>query len=280
MQNLIGRLGIITLIAIGVTFTTGSVSAGERCSPLSGRCFEWPLVPNGTALEIISTSGVWSKPEGNGPFPAIIIAESCGGSKPAVDEMWPAFFNSLGYATYTPRILDEFGERYCPNLRFVASNSNRTKMLRILYSALDEMHGKEYVNNNSIGIIGFSLGGILIRDAGEVKDLKSPGGNKFKYAINVYGNCTLLERQGDNITTLMLLAERDTAKEKHKMCEKVQDQGFENMSWHIIKDAYHAFDDDTQTSGKTDVGGNTMEYSKDATNEAKDVIRNFLVKVK
>ena len=280
MQNLIGRLGIITLIAIGVTFTTGSVSAGERCSPLSGRCFEWPLVPNGTALEIISTSGVWSKPEGNGPFPAIIIAESCGGSKPAVDEMWPAFFNSLGYATYTPRILDEFGERYCPNLRFVASNSNRTKMLRILYSALDEMHGKEYVNNNSIGIIGFSLGGILIRDAGEVKDLKSPGGNKFKYAINVYGNCTLLERQGDNIPTLMLLAERDTAKEKHKMCEKVQDQGFENMSWHIIKDAYHAFDDDTQTSGKTDVGGNTMEYSKDATNEAKDVIRNFLVKVK
>ena len=280
MQNLIGRLGIITLIAIGVTFTTGSVSAGERCSPLSGRCFEWPLVPNGTALEIISTSGVWSKPEGNGPFPAIIIAESCGGSKPAVDEMWPAFFNSLGYATYTPRILDEFGERYCPNLRFVASNSNRTKMLRILYSALDEMHGKEYVNNNSIGIIGFSLGGILIRDAGEIKDLKSPGGNKFKYAINVYGNCTLLERQGDNIPTLMLLAERDTAKGKHKMCEKVQDQGFENMLWHIIKDAYHAFDDDTQTNGKTDVAGNTMEYSKDATNEAKGVIRNYLVKVK
>ena len=280
MQNLIGRLGIITLIAIGVTFTTGSVSAGERCSPLSGRCFEWPLVPNGTALEIISTSGVWSKPEGNGPFPAIIIAESCGGSKPAVDEMWPAFFNSLGYATYTPRILDEFGERYCPNLKFVASNSNRTKMLRIIYSAFDEMHGKEYVNNNSIGIIGFSLGGILIRDAGEIKDLKSPGGNKFKYAINVYGNCTLLERQGDNIPTLMLLAERDTAKGKHKMCEKVQDQGFENMLWHIIKDAYHAFDDDTQTNGKTDVAGNTMEYSKDATNEAKDVIRNFLVKVK
>jgi dienelactone hydrolase len=280
MHNLIGRLGIITLIAISVTFTTGSVSAGERCSPLSGRCFEWPLVPNGTTLEKISTSGVWSKPEGDGPFPAIIIAESCGGSKPAVDEMWPAFFNSLGYTTYTPRILDEFGERYCPNLRFVASNSNRTKMLRIIYSALDKIHGKEYVNQNSIGIIGFSLGGILIRDAGEIKDLKSSGGNKFKYAINVYGNCTLLERQGDNIPTLMLLAEKDTAKGKHKMCEKVQDQGFENMSWHIIKDAYHAFDDDTQTSGKTDVGGNTMKYSKDATNEAKDVIRNFLEKVK
>ena len=280
MQNLIGRLGIITLIAIGMTFTSGSVSAVERCSTLSNRCFEWPLVPNGTTLEKISTSGVWSKPEGNGPFPAIIIAESCGGSKPAVDEMWPAFFNSLGYATYTPRILDEFGERYCPNLRFVTSNSNRTKMLRIIYSALDEMHGKEYVNQNSIGIIGFSLGGILIRDAGEIKDLKSSSGNKFKYAINVYGYCTLVERKGDNIPTLMLLAEKDTAKGKHKLCEKVQDQGFENMSWHIIKDAYHAFDDDTQTRGKTDVGGNTMKYSKDATNEAKDVIRRFLEKVK
>lgn len=280
MQNLIGRLGIITLIAIGVTFTTVSASAGERCSPLSGRCFEWPLVPNGTTLEKISTSGVWSKPEGNGPFPAIIIAESCGGSKPAVDEMWPAFFNSLGYATYTPRILDQFGERYCPGMRFVASNSNRTKMLKILYSSLDEMYGKDYVNRKSIGIIGFSLGGILIRDAGEIRDLKSAGGNKFKYAINVYGNCTLLERKGDNIPTLMILAEKDTAKGKHKMCGKVQEQGLENMSWHIIRDAYHAFDDDTQTSWKTDVGGNTMQYSEDATNEAKDVIRKFLEKVK
>ena len=52
------------------------------------------------------------------------------------------------------------------------------------------------------------------------------------------------------------------------------------MSWHIIRDAYHAFDDDTQTSWKTDPGGNVMKYSKDATNEAMKVIANYLLKVK
>ncbi|MEK9776199.1 MAG: dienelactone hydrolase family protein, partial [Quisquiliibacterium sp.] len=223
---------------------------------------------------------VWSKPEGDGPFPAIIIGESCGGSKPAVDEMWPAYFNSLGYATYTPRILDQFGHRHCPSLSFVASNKNRLTMLRILYSALDEILEKKYIDKTSVGIIGFSLGGILIRDAGEIKGLKSSKGNKFKYAINVYGNCTLLERAGDNIPTLMLLAEKDTTKGKRTLCLEAEKKNFQNVVWHEIQGAYHAFDDESQKTGKTDVAGNKMEYSAEATSEAKKVIHDFLKKFK
>ena len=277
MIKTISILGFFIGIAILIPlYFIPTASAGERCSPLSGRCFEWPLVPDGTTLEKISTDGIWKKPNGNGPFPAVIIAESCGGSTPAVDQMWPSFFNELGYATYTPRVLGQFGEKYCPSLRFVASNTNRAKMLGVLYSALDELANKDFIKNDSIGIIGFSLGGILIRDAGEVRNLKSPQGRQFKYAINVYGNCTLLERKGDNIPTLFILAEKDVAKGKRNSCLKVQDQGFNNLSFYDIKNAYHGFDDRTKTSLKKDVAGNEMLFSEAATTEAKKVIKKFL----
>jgi dienelactone hydrolase len=279
MKSLLIKLGYLLILSLGIALTSGNAIAGERCSKVSGRCFEWPLVPHGTTLEKISTSGVWSKPEGDGPFPALIIAESCGGQKPTVTKMWPKYLNSLGIATYTPKVLEKFGKKYCPNMKFIASNPNRIKMLRILYSALDEMRKKDYVDKNSIGIIGFSLGGINIRDAGEIKDLKSPEGNKFKYAVNVYGYCTLLERQGDNIPTLMLLAENDNAGGKMKYCDKAKAENFENMTWHTIAGAWHAFDDPA-ADGKTDPGKNKMKYSKSATEEAKTVIKDFVMKNK
>lgn len=254
------------------------LEGAERCSKLSGKCFEWPIIPHGTTLKKIATTGVWSKPAGKGPFPAVVIVESCGGPKPAVDKMWPDFFNSLGFATYTPRILQEFGVKYCPGIRFVISNSNRAKMLRIVYSALDELSEKPFVKKDKIGVIGFSLGGILIRDAGEIKNLKSPLGNAFKYAIPVYGSCTLFEGKGDKIPTLIIQAEKERTR-KRQLCIAVRDKNFANVTYHEISGAYHAFDDSTITSIKRDVAKNEMLYSSKAVKEAKSVIRNFLKKI-
>ena len=173
-------------VAVALSVLASPVRAKEICT--KKYCFEWPILGDGTVLKKVSHEGVWSKPSGDGPFPALVIAESCGGSNDAVNKDWPAFFNSLGYATYTPRILSTMGHEYCPNLKFVLSNKNRIEMLNILYSALDEISSKPYVKNNDVGIIGFSLGGINIRDAGEIKNLKSAEGRKFNFAIPVYGS--------------------------------------------------------------------------------------------
>jgi len=248
-------------------------SAKEVC--IKKYCFEWPILKDGTVLKKVSHEGVWSKPDGDGPFPALVIAESCGGSNDAVNKDWPVFFNSLGYATYTPRTLKRMGHKYCPNLKFVLSNKNRIEMLNSLYSALDEISSKPYVQKNNIGIIGFSLGGINIRDMGEIKDLKSAEGRKFKFAIPVYGNCTLLEMRGDRIPTLIIQAEKEKPR-KVKLCHKARDQKFSNVTYHEIKKAYHAFDDKRFTKISTDVAGNKMLYSQEATEEAKRLIKKFL----
>ena len=118
-------------------------SAKEVC--IKKYCFEWPILKDGTILKKVSHEGVWSKPDGDGPFPALVVAESCAGSNDAVNKDWPAFFNSPGYATYTPRTLKRMGHKYCPNLKFVLSNKNRIEMLNTLYSALDGISSKPYV---------------------------------------------------------------------------------------------------------------------------------------
>jgi len=275
MKHLITSSAFTLALVMLAIIHTPPANAGERCSKISGRCFEWPLLPHGSKLQETKSKGVWTKPDGEGPFPAIIIAESCGGSKAAVDKMWPEYFNGWGYATYTPRILERFGETYCPSLKFVANNKNRIKMLSIIYTALDEILEKPYVKKDKVGVIGFSLGGILIRDFGEIKNLTSPAGNKFGYAIPVYPNCTLWEWEGDQIPTLLITAEKDNVKGKHKACLKVKSQNFANLTYHEIKGAYHAFDDKT-AKGTKDVADNIMKYDESALNESKAVIAKFL----
>ena len=267
---------LLFFVLITIVHLTKPADAKEIC--FKKYCFEWPILEDGTVLQKTSHEGVWSKPSGDGPFPALVIAESCGGSTDAVNKDWPAFFNGLGYATYTPRVLDEMGHKYCPNLRFVLSNQNRIEMLEILYSALDELSSKPYVNQDNVGIIGFSLGGINIRDAGEIKNLRSADGRKFKFAIPVYGSCTLQKMRGDKIPTLILQAEREKP-HKVKKCHKVRENDFENVTYHEIKNAYHGFDDKRQSEIVTDIAGNKMLYSAEATEEAKRIIKRFLESV-
>tara|TARA_B100001123_G_scaffold339446_1_gene384484 strand:+ start:166 stop:438 length:273 start_codon:yes stop_codon:yes gene_type:complete len=72
-----------------------------------------------------------------------------------------------------------------------------------------------------IGIIGFSLRGTLIRDIGEVTNLRSASGLQFKYTIPVYGSCTFLERRGDATPMLIIQAEKEKT-QKRKLCLKVK----------------------------------------------------------
>ena len=253
---------------------------GEKCSPISKTCFEWPLIPDGTKLERMSTNGVWSKPEGDGPFPAVLIAESCGGSKDTVNKFWPEYYNSLGYATYTPRLLEPMGQKRCPNFKWVIKNENRAEMVKRLYSALDDLADKPYVDKNKISIAGYSLGAILIRDFLEIKDMNSPEGNQFNKAIMVYGNCTLMDRRGPDMPTIMIQSGKELNANgkgyKRKFCDKVKNAGFSNFTYHELENAYHAWDVKKFKNIFRDIAGTEMLYSEEETKKSQEIIKAFL----
>ena len=84
--------------------------------------------------------------------------------------------------------------------------------------------------------------------------------------------------RGDKIPTLILQAEREKP-HKVKKCHKVRETDFKNVKYHEIKNSYHGFDDKRQSEIVTDIAGNKMLYSAEATEEAKRIIKRFLESV-
>jgi dienelactone hydrolase len=56
----------------------------------------------------VRISGLLAKPEGKGPFPAVVLLHTCGGVKPHVSVDWPNYLTGLGHVVLT---VDSFGPR-------------------------------------------------------------------------------------------------------------------------------------------------------------------------
>ena len=66
--------------------------------------------PGLAAGGIAQIQGLLSRPEGNGPFPAIVILHTCGGVRQNLSHVWPALLVERGYVSLT---VDSFGSRRC-----------------------------------------------------------------------------------------------------------------------------------------------------------------------
>jgi dienelactone hydrolase len=105
--------------------------------------------------DALTFAGKLYKPQGNGPFPALVLMHGCNGVGQS-HTSWAEKSNSWGYVTL---ILDSFGPRgiknICGNTREIPENSR----------SLDALDAKAYlaelpfVDRNRIGIMGFSHGG-------------------------------------------------------------------------------------------------------------------------
>ena len=107
------------------------------------------------------TSWVY-KPAGLGPFPAIILAHTCGGTNPHTDT-WGKLLVSWGYLVLAP---DSFGPR---GVKAVCTTPNAvTPNMRIadIAGALDYLAARPDVVKGKIGIIGHSHGCNPSFDAG------------------------------------------------------------------------------------------------------------------
>lgn len=216
--------------------------------------------------------GLLGKPEGPGPFPAVVLLHTCGGVKPHVSEDWPAYLKSLGYVTLT---VDSFGSRGlgpCGNSLHPSELGPKTSAYREItrdaYGALDYLATKPYVSKDRIAVIGFSLGANAInsylihnpRDSAE----------NFKAAVGVYGRCHDLWRYQPGPTALMELAgEFD---ERHiEACRSVRPP----IEVHVLPGAYHSWDDPI-ASGKINSYGDRSQYDRIATEKSRELVRSFL----
>lgn len=222
-------------------------------------------------------TGVLSRPEGAGPFPAVVLLHTCGGLTETVSQFWPRYLAQLGYASLA---VDSLGPRGMKNCR--QSSRTRRAVTQMVgndaYGALYYLSRLPEVDRRRIAVMGMSLGGIAIA-AFAGNDFKTPDGLNFKAAVNLYGHCAsgapgmTPPHPGDpKFPWLIALGEKER-EVSIESCRAVQSRL--GVTFTLIEGAYHAFDDPRNATMRDDSAGNPMLYNEAATRKAQEIIKEF-----
>ncbi len=242
-------LGVLAACAGLVSFRNASFSEGDTTRTISG---------------------LLAKPDGKGPFPAVVLLHTCGGLRPHVYTDWTNYLTGLGYVTLA---VDSFGPRgitRCPTPLV----RDRRELSRDAYGALEYLASLPFIDKERIGVMGFSLGGNTI-DYFAGQDLKTPTGLNFKAAVSLYGDCRNLLGYTKTIPTTVIIGELEN-EGRLAPCKTLARQSPPSVKIHVLSGIYHGFDEDDITTVRTDAYGNPMLYSWEATKTAREITKAFL----
>jgi dienelactone hydrolase len=136
----------------------------------------------------VSISGELLFPEGNGPFPAVILAHGCNGNR-NVEPAWGRALRQWGYATFN---VDSFRGR---GLTEVCTNGATLLPLQRVpdaYGALRLLAAHPRIDPRRIALMGFSHGGALtmLASTAWAKETFAPAGApSFRAFLSFYPNC-------------------------------------------------------------------------------------------
>lgn len=237
---------------------------------------EWVSFDGRTAMDAKpQLTGILSVPEGNGPFPAVVMLCGCGGLKDKNDSKqqraWAERLRGWGYVSLR---LDSFGPRGYGNICNDLYAVSPMAVAHDAYAAKSYLAGLEFVDPRNIAVIGWSHGGAavisiidgLFRD----KDEKP-----FQVAIAFYPWCGSVQILDTPV--LILVGEKDDTCpaaqcETLKNSKEVKDSKTE-FKLIIYPGAYHSFDFEGL---KGDFYGHHAEYNPEAAAEAIRQTRDFL----
>jgi dienelactone hydrolase len=148
-------------------------------------------------------TGHLATPEGEGPFPAVVLMHGCGGLGGEVQSE-AEWFRERGFVVLLP---DSFARRglsqVCDNR--LLNVDSRTARRTDLYSALRYLAALPYVRRDRIYAVGYSHGGgTVIRALAAPPPFAEP---RFAGGVNFYGNCPSDGRL--QVPVLTLIGERD-----------------------------------------------------------------------
>jgi len=186
--------------------------------------------------------GYLSKPDGAGPFPAVVILESAGGLL-ASHNKWAETLASWGYASL---LVDSFGSRDGTNF----TDTKAVDMTIDAYAAYNYLAARGDIDASKIGVLGFSMGGSFLFTVLRDSNGQRPENVDFKTGVAFYPTCDL----GYNYTkSILILFGRDDTLTSLSQCQKLLNASKAaggGISMHVYDGATHFFD--------------STDYAKDA----------------
>jgi dienelactone hydrolase len=263
---------IFIAVSLGIVF----VFLGTSLAQGQKRETPPPPVSFPDAKNQIQLSGYLYQPEGPGPFPSIVLLHGCAGIRPK--HHWWA--RQLRHWGYTALIVDSLGPRNIPDVCDDPSlNDKIGPYVRTFdaYGAWHYLRRQSFVDQDRMGIIGWSHGGVAVLTAFNklLVDVLELPQNAFRAAIAWYPLCF-----GTGFTTplLVLIGERDDWTPARHCTQMLRDLESDSapVSLKIYPAAYHSFD--RLASGPMTYRGHHLERHAQAVSEAKAEIKQFLAR--
>jgi dienelactone hydrolase len=202
------------------------------------------------------------KPDGPGPFPAIVIAHDCSGLGPrssGAPNRWARELVGRGYTIVIP---DSFGTRGFPSGLCTDASPRRRDVspanrVRDAYAALAHARTLPFVDGRRAGLMGGSHGGSttlasMLRPEGDTDPLARDKRAGFAAAVALYPSCAPAARVWHTASgvyrpiapLLILIGEKDDwtpAEPCRYLAETAQKAGYP-VAIKIYPGAHHSFD--------------------------------------
>jgi len=227
-----------------------------------------PILPQSAE----TVDGYLTKPEGGGPFPALVHLHGCGGLPPAVktsaDHFWAKRLAAWGYVVL---VVDSFTSRHIGN----TCSGESAPRVADAYGALAWLARQPFVDPERVGVIGFSAGGIATLSIAETREFalfEEEAAHRFGAAVAYYPACVT---DGNvRIPTLILIGELDdwtpAARCNAMMKRRKPDSPVRLI---VYPNAHHVFD--AAIPGRR-YFGHWLEYNAAAAEQASEEVRHFL----
>jgi dienelactone hydrolase len=266
------RLRVVLVVALLASWSIVSSRADDVPARPAERV-QIPLTPLPFDL-----SGYLRRPDGAGPFPGVVLIPACGRFGDSVDQYWGETLSSWGYVALT---LDIFTAHGLPGQATCLYSAN-PELAEDAYRGLELLVERKLVDARRVFIVGFGRGGSLVFAAVGRDGFIRRAKHKFRAAVAFYPPC------GDvkgvfAVPSLVMVGARDerTLDSCRKMAAGEDDMGISRqpdagapIQLVVLPGAYAGFDAPA-FSKPVNLAGFHLEYSKAATEEAKEVLRQF-----
>jgi len=219
--------------------------------------------------------GYLARPEGAGPFPAVVALHGCGGM---LDTTKRKLIDDLVGWGYVVLLVDSFATRGIEHA-CTGGYSDIPGMRRAdAYGALAFLARQSFVDLQRVAAVGFSQGAwvsLLLAEANSFESFIHLGNSRFRAAVALYPICKGIGRL--MLPTLVLIGALDDWTPAADCSEKVGFWGTDGppMELVVYPGVHHSFYYSELQPGRK-AFGHWLEYNEQAASDATRRMREFL----
>ena len=221
--------------------------------------------------------GLVAKPDGAGPFPAVIGLHGCAGMQETTKSKLADDLVASGYVTL---LVDSFATRGIDHAcTYSAAMAIALRRMSDAYGALAFLARQSFVDIRRVAAVGLSHGGWVTLAVAQARSFESfvvPSELRFHAAVAFYPPCSAAGLR-PGIPTLILIGAVDDWTPSEDCARKVVSWGTEGppIEQVVYPGTHHGFYNPHFQPGRT-LFGHWVEYNGDAADDASVRMRQFL----